>query len=172
MYFLWLLTILVYTIIYNYIHICKNYKQITRTRWNYIVSAIDIYNLETENSKISRGKALHKAAKASNMSIKNIVKKAGFSYPAFFLHTKNDNLDLAILARYSKAMGHSFAEEFPEISEYLMEDKAAYGKELSYKELLADRDKWKEKYFEMVERYNKLADKYNSVLEEEVVKRK
>lgn len=63
-------------------------------------------------------------------------------------------------------MRHSFVDEFPEISEYLMEDKVPYGEPLSYQELLGDRDKWKEKYFEAVERYNRLVDKYNKILED------
>lgn len=132
---------------------------------------IDI-KLEKERGKISRGKALHKAAKTSTMSIRDIVKKAGYSYPAFYTHIKNDDLDLSILARYSKALAHSFSDEIPEISEYLMEDKPSYGTELSYAELLRDRDKWRDKYYDAVEQYNKLAKKYNDMLEEEVKKRK
>jgi AcrR family transcriptional regulator len=122
--------------------------------------------LEKEKGGISRGKALHRAAKLSSLSIREIVKKAGFSYPAFYVHIKNDNLDFSILAKYAKAMRYSFTDEFPELSEYLMEDKGSYGKQLSYEELLHDRDKWKEKYFDAVDRYNRLVDKYNKVLEE------
>lgn len=81
------------------------------------------------------------------------------------MHIKQDDLAFEILARYGKAMGYSFADEFPEISEYLMEDKNDYARQLSYEDLLQDRNRWREKYFESIDKYNRLVDKYNKVLE-------
>lgn len=124
--------------------------------------------MDTGKGKLARGKILHRVAKTSQLSIREIVEKAGYKYSTFFAHIKQPDLPFEILAKYGKAMDHDFSNEFPEISDYVTEDKKNYSKELSYQELSADRDKWRQKYFETAEKYQRISEKYNKLLEEKL----
>ena len=66
---------------------------------------------------------------------------------------------------YGKAIKHDFTEEFPEMPKYVVEDPDQdYGKKLTLEEAIRQRDQWKDKYLELLEKYNRL-------IEEKIVKR-
>lgn len=118
---------------------------------------------------LSRGEVLYQVAKTSPMSLKEIIKKAGYKYPTFYVHIKKDVLPYETLARYGKALNHDFTNEFPEMADYIFqEDSNSYNNQLSYEDLLKERDKWLSKYQAQAERYQRLSDKYNKLLEEKL----
>lgn len=103
------------------------------------------------------------------MSIKEIILKAGYKYPTFYVHIKQPDLPYETLARYGKAMNHDFSDEFPEMAEYVVKEDAGHYKDrLTYEDLLKERDRWLAKYQEQAERYQRLSDKYNKLLEEKL----
>lgn len=118
---------------------------------------------------LSRGEVLYQVAKTSPLSLKEIIKKAGYKYPTFYVHIKKEDLPYETLARYGKALNHDFTNEFPEMADYILkEDTNSYNNQLGYEELLKERDKWLSKYQEQTERYQRLSDKYNKLLEEKL----
>ena len=117
----------------------------------------------------SRGQVLHKLARISPMSLKDIIQKAGYKYPTFYVHVKRADLPFEILARYGKAMNHDFSKEFPEMAEYVIKDQIRPSdSDMTEDELLKERNHWKARYFEQTERYRILSDKYNRLLEEQL----
>ncbi len=56
-----------------------------------------------------------------------------------------------------------------EMADYILKDDPSfYNDQLSYNELVKDRDRWLAKYQEQAERYQRLSDKYNKLLEEKL----
>lgn len=118
---------------------------------------------------LSRGEVLYQVAKTSPLALKEIIKKAGYKYPTFYVHIKKVDLPYETLARYGKALNHDFTNEFPEMADYIIqEDSNTYNNQLSYEDLLKERDKWLAKYQAQTERYQRLSDKYNKLLEEKL----
>ncbi len=125
--------------------------------------------MKNPKRNLSRGEVLHQVAKTSPLSLKEIIKKAGYKYPTFYVHIKKADLPFETLARYGKAMDHDFTNEFPEMADYIVnDDRNLYNNQLSYDELLKERDKWLSKYQEQSEKYQRLSDKYNKLLEEKL----
>ncbi len=61
-------------------------------------------------------------------------------------------------------MSHDFSMEIPEMEEYLAINglKKSSDKNLSYDELLKERDMWRDKYYSVLEENSKLIkEKYN-----------
>ncbi len=101
--------------------------------------------------------------------MREIIEKAGYKYPTFYVHIKNDDLSYQILARYGKALNHDFSIEFPEMLDHIMNDDAVvYPEKLSFEEMTNDRDKWRTKFISLNERYRILQDKYNKMLEDKL----
>ncbi len=124
--------------------------------------------MKNPKHNLSRGEVLHQVAKTSPLSLKEIIKKAGYKYPTFYVHIKKADLPYETLARYGKALNHDFTNEFPEMADYILNDDLKTYTQLSYDELLKDRDRWLAKYQEQTERYQRLSDKYNKLLEEKL----
>ncbi|WP_026902424.1 hypothetical protein [Pedobacter glucosidilyticus] len=107
---------------------------------------------------ISR-EVLHKVAKTSSLSIKEIAEKAGYKYPTFYLHIKKVDLPYDKLARYGQVLGHDFSDEFPDMMDYIFKDRhVAYGvKKLIYEELETEKERWLNKYHQLNEKYQLLS---------------
>ena len=71
-------------------------------------------------------------------------------------------------SRHGKALNHDFTNEFPEMADYILNDDPNMYTQLIYDELLKDRDRWLAKYQNQTERYQRLSDKYNKLLEEKL----
>ena len=111
---------------------------------------------------------LHRVAKSSPMNLKDIIERAGYKYPTFYVHVKNSELPYEILSRYGKALNHDFSNEFPEMAEFNLKEGTSSYDNPSIEELKRDRDKWMNKYNELGEKYRVLQDKYNKMLEEKL----
>ncbi len=126
--------------------------------------------MKKDKKGLSRGEVLHIVAKTSKLTIREITEKAGYKPPSFYVHVKQEELPYEILARYGKALGHNFADEFPEMSDYVFQDDQSFynKKKLSFEELELEKDRWQSKYQELNEKYQTLADKYQVLLEEKL----
>jgi len=112
--------------------------------------------------KIHRGEVLQAIVKRSDLSIPQIAKRTGYSRSSYYNHVRNPQLPLEILEIYGRAVGYDFSDEFPEMLKFksFKEPEVEY---LSVDQLKKDRDKWRDKYYELLERYHKLMEaKWNN----------
>jgi vacuolar-type H+-ATPase subunit I/STV1 len=115
--------------------------------------------VSTSKKHIHRGQLLEAAVKASRLNIEFVAEKAGYSRSSYYKHKEEKDLDYHILASYGKAIKHDFTEELPEMPKYLIEEpNEDYGKTPTLNEAIKQRDQWKEKYYELLEKYNKLIE--------------
>jgi hypothetical protein len=121
---------------------------------------VNFFNpVSTSKKHIHRGQLLENAIKASRLNIEFVAKKAGYSRASYYKHKEDNNLEYHILAAYGKALKHDFTEELPEMPKYLVEEpEEQYGKAPTLQEAVKQRDKWKEKYYELLEKYNRLIE--------------
>jgi hypothetical protein len=112
--------------------------------------------LKNKKTKLHRGKILSAAVKQSRYTKVNAAKRANYSRSSYYKHIADPDLDFDILARYGKAIGYDFTEEFPEMPKYIVEEpQESYQQPLTIEQLIRDRDHWKDKYVELLERYNR-----------------
>jgi hypothetical protein len=85
--------------------------------------------------------------------------RANYSRSSYYKHISNPDLDFHILIAYGKAIGHDFTEEFPEMPKYVLEDpEETYSKPLTLDEAIRQRDQWKDKYLDLLEKYNRMIE--------------
>ena len=90
-----------------------------------------------------------------------IIELAGYgSQSTYYKHKSQKDLPFSILYKYAKAMDYSFAKEIPEFEKWIEKNNLSKAGTSSLEEskLLKERDTWKEKYFELLEKYNELLE--------------
>ena len=108
---------------------------------------------------MNRGQVLATAVEASGLGKEEVANKAGYSRSAYYKHIENPNLDYHILIIYGKAIKYDFTEEFPDMPKYLLEEpEEAYGKPKTLEEAIKIMELWKNKYLELLEKYNRLIE--------------
>jgi hypothetical protein len=108
---------------------------------------------------IHRGQILQTAVDATRLKKEDVAEKAGYSRASYYKHVQEPELDYHILAAYGKALKYDFTEELPEMPKYVLsEPDESYGKALSLDEALRQRDHWRDKYLELLEKYNGLIE--------------
>jgi hypothetical protein len=109
--------------------------------------------------KPDRGRILAIAVEATGLNKEEVAIKAGYSRSAYYKHIENPNLDYHILMAYGKAIKHDFTIELPGMPKYLVNDpEENYGKPASLEEAIRQIDIWKDKYVELLEKYNRLIE--------------
>ena len=112
-----------------------------------------------KRTKLNRGQVLATAVEASGLGKEEVANKAGYSRSAYYKHIENPNLDYHILIIYGKAIKYDFTEEFPDMPKYLLEEpEEAYGKPKTLEEAIKLMELWKNKYLELLEKYNRLIE--------------
>jgi AcrR family transcriptional regulator len=102
---------------------------------------------------------LHDAVIKSGLSITQIAKRAGYSRSSYYNHVEDPKLPYHILQDYGKALRINFSDIFPEMQGQIMEDnEEAYGEPKTLGQALVQRDNWKEKYYQLLEKYQKLLE--------------
>ena len=115
--------------------------------------------MKQKRTKLNRGQVLATAVEGTGLNKEEVALKAGYSRSSYYKHIENPNLDFHILMAYGKAIKHDFTEEFPEMPRYLLEDPDhEYGKKITLEEAIRQRDMWKDKYLELLEKYNRLIE--------------
>jgi len=103
-----------------------------------------------------RGEVLSMVITQLNVNRTKLAKRMGYDRSSYYTHIKKPDLDYSILWSYGKAIPYDFTKEFPEMSSYIPE----INKEINnLQEMRIDRDKWRDKYYEVLEKYNALLEK-------------
>ena len=120
---------------------------------------ISLTPLKSKRTRLHRGQVLASVVNALRLKKEKVAIKAGYSRSSYYKHILNPDLDFHILIAYGRAMQHDFTEEFPEMPKYLLEDpEENYGKTPTLEEATRQRDHWKDKYLELLEKYNRLIE--------------
>jgi hypothetical protein len=77
------------------------------------------------------------------------------------LHIKQKDLNLDILKKYAKAIEYDFSNEVSGLETFVVgEEESVYKtKPKTLKDALKQRDEWKDKYYELMEKYQRLLEK-------------
>lgn len=120
-------------------------------------------------SKKHIGKILNSVAENHALPKVEIIRKAGYeSQSTYYKHISQANLSFKILYKYAKAMDYGFSKELPEFKKWLEENNLPEmgndNKELI--RLTKEVNKWKEKHFELLEKYHVLLESHNKYVKE------
>lgn len=102
-----------------------------------------------------RGEILNKIVTQLNVNKTKLAERIGYDRTTYYSHIKKADLDFAILWAYGKAIPYDFTKEFPEMRKYIPEDDIEIR---SFEDMKLDRDKWREKYYSLLEKYNTLLE--------------
>lgn len=84
-----------------------------------------------------------------------MVDRVGYDRSTYYSHIKREDLSYSILWAYGKAIPYDFTKEFPDMKNHIPE----LNREITdFEEMKADRNKWKEKYYELLEKHNTLLE--------------
>ena len=112
-----------------------------------------------KRNKPDRGQLLAAVVEASHFKKEDIARKAGYSRSAYYKHIENPDLDYSIMTAYGKAIPYDFTDDLPEMPKYLLsEPDDPYNKPQSLEAALKILEQWKNKYLELLEKYNKLLE--------------
>ena len=112
-----------------------------------------------KTTKLNRGQVLSTAVEATRINKEKVAVKAGYSRSSYYKHIANPNLDYHIMTAYGKAIQYDFTEQFPDMPRYMIYDpEENYHPPKSVEEALVQRDAWKDKYYELLEKYNAMME--------------
>ena len=115
--------------------------------------------MKTRKKDIHRGQVLQAAVADSGLSITQVVKRTGYSRSSYYNHIEDPRLAYHILAEYGKTLKHDFSTDFPEMVSNLVEDpEEQYGEPKTFGDAIRQRDIWKEKYYQLLEKHQKLLE--------------
>ncbi|MCX2429980.1 MULTISPECIES: hypothetical protein [unclassified Pedobacter] len=104
---------------------------------------------------IHRGKLLKSIIQKSDISIFDLSKALEYSIDAIHHHIEMETLDFKLLLAYGEVLKYDFSVDFPEMKS--LTAKETFNIEvMNYDELLKDRDHWKLKYIQLLEKHNEL----------------
>ncbi|WP_157263266.1 hypothetical protein [Pedobacter sp. R20-19] len=106
--------------------------------------------------QIHRGKLLKSIIHKSNISIFELSKTLSYSIDAIHHHIEMEMLDFKLLSAYGEVLKYDFSVDFPEMALNTTTKEITHAEAMNYDELLKDRDHWKLKYIELLEKHNEL----------------
>lgn len=111
---------------------------------------------------IHRGKIVEDVVRKSSISITEISKRMDYTRSTPYQHFKNEDLEYSIIIMYGKALRHDFSIEFPEIVGYMnmLEEPLSGYRTYTVAEALQERDIWKDKYINLLEKHNEMLSQY------------
>ncbi len=105
---------------------------------------------------VHRGKLIEKAVRKSGRSVTTVVKRAGWSRTTYYNHIANKDLPLEVIAQYGRALGIDFSIDIPQIREI---QNFVHNPPISIDEAAIQINYWKDKYYEVLGKYNALIEK-------------
>jgi hypothetical protein len=115
--------------------------------------------VKSKKSSTHRGEILQTIATESGLSITSLVKRVGYSRSSYYNHILDPQLDFGILEQYGKVLMHDFSINFPEMNnQVLREDPEEYNKPSSIEQAIKMAEKWKAKYYAILEKYHELLE--------------
>jgi len=129
----------------------------------YTVLCLSLTPLKKGKTHIHRGQILKDAVEATRLNKEDVAAKAGYTRSSYYKHIQDPELPYHILAAYGRAMRHDFTDELPEMPKYIVEEpESGYTKGMTIDDLLKQIDYWKDKYIELLEKYNRLIEERRS----------
>jgi hypothetical protein len=104
---------------------------------------------------VHRGDILKNAIKNRGIAVKVAASKAGYSRSSYYKHIEQENLSLHILIQYGRNLEIDFSKDIPEINSI---DYTETGNPTTLKEALKQIEILKDKYYLLLEKYNKLLE--------------
>jgi hypothetical protein len=115
--------------------------------------------VKKKNTKPNRGQVLATAVEATGLNKEEVALKAGYSRSSYYKHIDNPGLDFHILIAYGRAIKYDFTEDFPDMPKYVLEEpEEAYTKTPTLEEAIRQRELWKDKYLDLLEKYNRMIE--------------
>lgn len=99
---------------------------------------------------LHEGKILEKAIRNSGVSIAFIAKKINYSRRHLYNLFENELISIELFNNIGKIINHDFTNEVKKIKKLSAQNSNSHEKEILY---------WKNKYLEILEKYNKLLEK-------------
>lgn len=125
----------------------------------YAIVLISLPVVTKKKTKLNRGQVLAGAVEASRLNKEKVAVKAGYSRSGYYKHIANPDLDFHILTAYGQALGYDFTEQFPEMPRYMVYDpEENYNVPVTTEDAVRQRDAWKDKYYELLEKYNSMVE--------------
>lgn len=115
---------------------------------------------------IHRGEIVEKAVRSSGTSITNLAKRLGKSRRHIYNLFNNSNVSWEMILEIGKIIHYDFGPDFSEFSK--IKEYSTGGSEA---QIISDSSEnynstdWKNKYFELLEKYNELMTKYIKLIE-------
>lgn len=105
-----------------------------------------------------RGKIVEKAVRESEVSITKICKKLGKTTRWMYYTFDNPDVSLDHIVQIGKVINHDFSSEIKEYALFIEKPfrTSFYEPEMSYNKHSENADYWKDKYLDLLEKYNAL----------------
>ena len=146
-----------YIIVHNIIHFLITIVYIVYLFLHIVVNFFT--TVSGKKTRLNRGQILAAVVEASGLNKEEAANKAGYSRSAYYKHVENPNLDYHILIAYGRALRHDFTDEFPDMPKYILEEpEEIYGKPKTVEEAIRIAEQWKNKYLDLLEKYNKMIE--------------
>lgn len=125
----------------------------------YFIQKGSFLYLLAKGKNIHRGALLEEAVRNSSVKISQLVKRMGISRGTYYNHIADPNLSLDQLNEYGQELRHDFSEALPQLKRLVLEDeKIPYNPPKTMEEALVQRDFWRDRFYLLMERYNKLLE--------------
>ena len=115
--------------------------------------------MSRKKTNLNRGQILAAVVEASRLNKEEVAQRAGYSRSGYYKHIANPELDFHILTAYGRAIRYDFTEEFPDMPRYIfLENEESYDSPVSLEEALRQKEGWRRKYIDLLEKYNRLIE--------------
>jgi len=109
-----------------------------------------LFSLKKQESTKHKGEYLKAAVKLSGFKISALTQAAGYDRSSYYNHIADPFLPLRILHKYAKVLKQDFSKDFPDIKDF--EERVSTITITTLEEMEADRNFWREKYFDLVDK--------------------
>jgi len=127
----------------------------------FLDSAVYFFTLlKTKGKHTHRGEVLKAAVDKVSFKVTQLAKRMGISRGTYYNHIEDPNLSFELLERYGKILKYDFTADFPEMQKYALEESVEnYGAPSTFEEAVNQMSYYKEKYFQLLEKYTALIEK-------------
>lgn len=115
--------------------------------------------MKTKKKITHRGELLQAVISKSDLTIKQITSRAGYSRSSYYNHIADPGLPIDVLIKYGKVLRYDFSADIPEVGKYNFTDEVIPRPQpKTLQEAIEDRDYWRDKYINLLEKYNSLME--------------
>jgi len=124
-----------------------------------VVGGNSFTTLRVKEKNKHRGEILQAVVHKSSISISQLAKRLGISRGTYYNHIQDNELPFEIIEKYGRVLKYDFTNDFPNMHKYVVEEPLEnYGPPKNLKEAILQITFYKEKYFILLEKYNKLIE--------------